>query len=164
MLAACLFAGCSGKKPVPASRLMQPAGKFSFITPDGWYRTKIPGIDFTIVSTDADYGARPSIFVEGVPRSDNVSNRVIKTTEEYRGELPQNAAIEQQEFDTESGLRGVKITAYRQTKEALPLAAFHFVFQDGDRVLAITCMCAWSTKLKYEPIFDRAMKSLRPEK
>lgn len=164
MLAAAMLSGCGGQKPVQASRLTQPAGAFSFVTPDGWFRTKLPGIDFIIVSTEPDGGARPNIFVDGVPRFDSVSNRVAKTIEEYRSRTPPDSAIEQQDFTTESGLRGVKITVHCQTEEALPLAFFHFILQDGDRVIAITCICAWSVKLKYEPVFDTAMRSLRPDK
>ena len=59
ILAVALVSGCSGKKPVPASRLRQPAGGFSFVTPDGWFRTKLPGLDFIVVSTGPDYGANP---------------------------------------------------------------------------------------------------------
>jgi hypothetical protein len=30
--------GCGGDKPIPTSRLKQPVGDFSFVTPDGWNR------------------------------------------------------------------------------------------------------------------------------
>lgn len=164
MLVALVLSGCSGKKPVPASRLMQPAGKFSFVTPEGWYRTKLPGIDFIIVSTEPDDGASPNIFVEGAPRSGSVSNRVVQMTETKRDEIRTYAILQQQEFTSELGLKGVKISARRETKEALPLILYHFFFQDGDRVIVITCSCAEPVKQKYEPIFDAAMKSLRSER
>ena len=64
----------------------------------------------------------------------------------------------------QAGLDGVKIAARRETKEALPLAVFHFLLQDGERVIVVTCSCAEQGKQKYEPVFDAAMRSLRSEK
>ena len=55
---------------------------------------------------------------------------------------------------------GIKITASRETKDALPLATFHYLFQNEDRVIAITATCADPVKETYGPIFDSAMKSL----
>lgn len=164
VLAVLVLAGCSGKKPVPASRLAQPAGKFSFVTPDGWFRTKLPGIDFIIVSTEPDYEASPNIFVEGAPRAGSVSNQVTQMIEGNRDEIRAYAVLQQQEFTTESGLKGVKITARRETKDALPLTLYHYLLQDGDRVISITCSCAEPVKQKYEPIFDAAMKSIQSER
>jgi hypothetical protein len=164
ILAVCVLGGCSGKKPVPSSRLVQPAGKFSFVTPDGWYRTTLPGIDFIIVATDADYGTSPNIFVEGAPRSSTVSNQVAKMTEATRSESRDYRVLKADAFGTESGLSGMKVSARRQTKEALPLALYHFFIQDGDRVIVITCSCAESVKQKYEGAFDAAMGSLQTER
>ncbi len=164
MLTISVLAGCSGKKPVPAGRLMQPAGKFSFVTPEGWFRTKLAGIDFVISSAESDNGVSPNIFVEGPPRSGVISNQVVQMTRGNRDELHSYAVLQQQEFTTESGLKGIKIAARRETKEALPLAVYHFLIQDGDRVIVITCSCAEAVKHKYEPAFDAAMKSLQSEK
>ena len=106
----------------------------------------------------------PYIFVEGAPRSGTVSNRVAQMTEANRDESRAYAVLQKCEFTTESGLNGVKIAARRETKEALPLAVFHFLFQDGDRVIVVTCSCAEPVKQKYESLFDAAMRSLRPER
>jgi hypothetical protein len=164
ILAVCILAGCSGQKPVPASRLTQPAGKLSFVTPDGWYRSKITGIDFIIVSTVADFGTSPNIFVEGDPRPGIVSNKVTQMIEANRDEISSYAVLKEDAFRTDSGLTGVKVSTRRETKEALPLALYHFLIQDSDRVIIITCSCAEPVKQKYEPIFDTAMRSLRPER
>lgn len=168
MLAALLITsvigGCAGKKPAPASRLVQPAGEFSFVTPDGWYRSKLPGIDFVIVSADADYGASPNIFVEGAPRPGVVRNRATQMTEANRAGVPAYASLEQDAFSTESGLTGLKVSARRENRDALPLALWHYLFQDGNRVIVLTCSCAEPVKQKYEPVFDLAMRSLRTER
>ena len=65
---------------------------------------------------------------------------------------------------TDSGLTGVKITAGRETKDALPLATFHYLIQDRERVIVVTATCAGPVKQRYEPIFDVAMKSLESER
>jgi len=161
LLAVLVLAGCGGKQPVPASRLLQPAGQFSFVTPDGWFRTKLAGIDCIIVSTETDHGVSPNIFVEGVPRPGSVSNEVARLTGANRTGRRGYAVLQQQAFATDSGLPGVKVTARRETKESLPLALCHYLLQDGNRVIAITCSCAEPVKQQYEPLFDAAMKSVR---
>lgn len=71
---------------------------------------------------------------------------------------------QQSDFATDSGLTGGKITASRETKDTLPLAVFHYLIQDAERVIVITATCASPVKQKYEPIFDAAMKSLESER
>lgn len=159
ILIACL-SGCGEKRTFPASRLQQPTGNFSFVTPEGWSRTKLAGIDFIIVSTKPDSGIRPNIFVDFVRSSTLLSNTVTEVVKTNRDKLPAYQILQQDDFTTESGLHGVKLTATRLNKEALPLAMFHYLIQDADRIIAITCICADATKLKYEPVFDSAIKSL----
>ena len=164
VLATIIMSGCTGSKPVPAGRLMQPAGKFSFVTPDGWVRSEVAGIDFVIVSTEPDGGVNPNIFVEGTPRSGNVRDEAAQMISAKRASVRAYAVLRQEEFATEAGLRGVKISARRETKDALPVSLYHFLLQDGDRAIGITCSCAETVKQKYEPIFDAAMTSVRSER
>lgn len=163
ILATAALSGCGGKKPIPASRLQQPAGDFSFVTPDGWFRTKLAGIDFIIVSGDPDFGSKPNLFVDFVKpgSASNVTQEVIGT---YQDNQRSYKVAHQCRFATDSGLNGVKITASRETKDSLPLATFHYLVQDGERIIAITASCADPVKQKYEPIFDAAMKSLELER
>jgi len=163
VLAACL-SGCGEKRTFPASRLQQPIGNFSFVTPEGWSRTKLAGIDFIVVSTKPDSGIRPNIFIDFVRPATQLSNTVAEVVKTNRDKLPAYQVLQQVNFTTESGLTGVKLTASRLNKEALPLALFHYFIQDADRAIVITCICADATKLKYEPVFDSALKSLRSEK
>jgi len=164
ILAALIASGCSGKKAVPASRLTQPTGRFSYVAPDGWFRTQLAGVDFIIVSTEPDHGVIPNIFVEGAPRSSSVSNQVTRLIESNRNSMRAYAFVQQQAFTTGSGLTGVKVTARRETTDALAVALYHFSFQDNDRVIDITCSCADAVRQTYEPIFDAAMKSLQSER
>lgn len=163
ILIACL-SGCGEKRIFPASRLQQPIGNFSFVTPEGWSRTKLAGIDFIIVSTKPDSGISPNIFVDFVRSSAQLSNTVAEVVKTNHDKLLSYQVLQQGNFITESGLTGVKLTASRLNKESLPLAMFHYFIQDDDRTIAITCICADATKSKYEPVFDSAIKSLRSEK
>jgi hypothetical protein len=164
ILIAIVLAGCGGKKPFPASRLQQPAGQFSFVTPDGWFRKKLIEIDFIVVFTDSDFGISPNIFVDFVEtpaQVDKVASELIqRNTENQRA----YKVAQQSDFVSESGLVGVKISADRENIDALPLATYHYLIQDDDRVIVITCTCADTVKRKYEPIFDSAMKSLQSER
>lgn len=160
---ALMVSGCGRPAPLPAGRMIQPAGQFSFVTPDGWVRTQLPGIDFIVVSTEPDYGASPNIFVEGTPRSGQISAQQAQLIEVNRNQLRSYTVLGQKEFATKSGLKGMKITAHRETQESLPLALYHYLFQDGDRVIVLTGSCSDPVKQKYEPFFDSAMRSLRAE-
>ncbi len=160
LMAAAILTGCSRNQPIPSSRLQQPAGNFSFVTPDGWGRTKLAGIDFIIVSTDPDFGATPNIFVDFIEPSTNVTalvERVIQTNHQTHRSYK---VVQQNPFVTDEGLTGVKIAAGRTNREALPIATYQYLIQDTDRVIALTGTCAEAVKQRYEPLFDTAMRSL----
>ena len=155
--------GCGGKKSSPAGRLQQPTGQFSYVTPDGWYRTKLVGVSFVIVSTEPDAGARPNVFVEFVESASNVKTVVAGVVGANAKNSNSYAVTGQVEFVTASGLVGQKISAGRKNKENVQIAIFHYVLQDKERVMVITCICAEVVKEKYGPIFDAAMKSVQSE-
>ena len=162
MLMALAVAGCA-KKPVPSSRLLQPAGQFSFVTPDGWFWTKLPGVDFLVVSGPVDFGMQPNIFVEGVALSTNVAEVVAALVARYKSDYPSYAVSNQVPFATSSGMTGTKILAHRPTRDALPLSLFHYALLDGGRVIQVTCSCSQPVASRYEPIFDAAMRSIEAE-
>ena len=158
------LSGCGGDKPIPASRLEQPVGDFSFVTPDGWFRTKLAGIDFISVSTEPDSGIRPNIFVDFISPSPNLSEAVEKLTTSYKNNHRDYAVTEKTAFKTQSGLQGIKIIAQRKSNNQLSLGTFQYLIKGTDRVFSITCTCADAVNEKYEPIFDRAMQTLETDK
>jgi len=164
ILGSVLVSGCHGKKPIAASRLIQPAGQFSYITPDGWYRSKVVGIPFIIASTDTDFGAAPNIYVDSVNQSSNLSEVLEDYLKQKKENLSEYQVAGRDRFKTDSGLAGTKVRADRKNKDGLPLALFHYVIENSGQVIAITCTCSEPVKEKYEPVFDNAMKSLRSEK
>jgi hypothetical protein len=155
-----LLAGCGGKKPIAAGRLQQPAGAFSYVTPDGWYRTHLPGIDYIIVSTEPDSGSTPNLFVDFVDPSTSLREAAGEVARKYQGPHPSYTVSGEQAFTTTSGLSGIRITAQRATPDAVSLSTFHYLIQDTHRVIAVTASCAESVTPVYEPLFDAAMKSL----
>lgn len=151
--------GC-GQRPFPAGRLVQPAGKFSFVTPDSWFRSKPPGIEFTVVSAPADSGMQPNIFVNGIVSATNLDNAATQLVEWYKSSLPSYKESGRAPLATASGIPALKISARKQTGESLEIAMFHYFFLDGVRVIQITCSCPGAVGARYEPVFDAAMKSL----
>jgi len=164
LLGAVFLSGCDSEKPIPTSRLVQPAGQFSFVTPDGWFRTQLAGINFIIVSTEPDYGAIPNIFVDSVKQSTKLSNAASELIKTKKDNHPTYEVSQQRDFVTESGLKAIKISAKRNNSDALPLALFHYLILDQERVIVINCLSADLMRQKYEPIFDTAMKSLRSDR
>jgi len=158
-----LLAGCGGPKPVPADRLQLPAGEFSYVTPEGWYRTKLTGVPFMIVWTDSDLGAKPNIYVDAVEPSRDLPAAATNTVKKNLGHFTSYSVLRQVEFVTASALPGIKIVATRKNKDALPLALFHYLIADSNRVIAVTCTCAEPAGAKYEPLFDQAMKAVQSE-
>jgi hypothetical protein len=161
MSAILLLAGCAEPKKPVAGRLRQPAGRFSFVAPVGWSHAKLAGLDYIIVSAEPDAGARPNIFVdfiEPVARLSNVVERVVAMNENGQ---PAYRVVGRSAFETDSGLEGVKIRARRRNRDALALAVFHYLIQDDDRVLAITCTCAESVSGRYVSVFDAALRSVQ---
>jgi hypothetical protein len=162
ILLSLLCSGC-GKEPHATNRLLQPSGKFSYITPEGWLPTKPAGLNYTIVSSSADAGIKPNIFVTGVFPGMPILDLLRQIGKNNCDTLRNYTILTHENFTTDSGMEGFKITATHQTKEALLLTAFHYFIQDSDRALCITCTCADSTKQTYEPLFDNAIKSLQSE-
>jgi hypothetical protein len=163
LLGVVILMGCGGEKPILGGRLHQPAGAFSYVTPDGWSQTKLFGIDFIIVSGEAEFGLKPNLFVDFVKSSSTVTNAAQEVIETYQSGQRAYEVAQESTFATDSGLQGIKITASRETKDALPLASFHYLFQDAARVIVVTATCAEPVAQKYERIFDTAMKSLEAE-
>jgi hypothetical protein len=163
LMLAVLFA-CGRNKPLPSSRLQQPAGQFSYITPDGWFRVKLSGLDFVVVSTDADFGVKPNIYVDYIEHPSTLEKAVANVMKVNQENHKSYQIDKQDDFMTEAGLAGVKISAVRKNDAALPLAIFHYLIEESGRVIVITCTCADSVKKKYEGLFDVAMKSLKAER
>ena len=155
-------AGCA-KKPFPASRLPQPAGHFSFVTPDGWFRSKLPGMEFLVISGPADFGMQPNIFVEGTAPATNLAEAAAGLVGRYKSNYPSYAVSTQVVFATISGMRGTKIVAHRRTRESLPVSLCHYIVLDRGRVIEVTCSCSQPAVSRYEPIFDAAMKSMEAD-
>ena len=153
----------TAKIPVPASRLVQPMGEFSFVTPDGWSRTKLAGIDFIIVSGAADRGAEPNIFVEGIEQSGSIENAAKALVKTKKERILTYKVLNKDDLVTESGLNGIKISAVRENDDALTLSLYHYLIGDENRTIVITCLCAETVQEKYEAIFDTAMRSLEFE-
>jgi len=165
LLALALFlAGCGGRKPCPAARLQLPAGEFSYVTPDGWRQTKLAGVPFVIVWTDSDRGARPNIYVDAVEPGGNPQAAAAAAVKKNIENYTSYSVSQRVEFVTSSALSGLKIIAARKNEDGLPLALFHYLIADRNRVIAVTCTCAEPAAAKYEPVFDAAMKSLQPER
>jgi hypothetical protein len=162
IIAVVLLAGCGKQTPIPSSRLEQPAGEFSFVTPEGWYRTKLAGIDFIIISGEPDIGAKPNVFIDFV-QPGSLSNALNAVIESYQRD-PSYQSLNQSEFASKSGLRGIKVSAKRTNKDSLPIATLHYILQDNERTIAITASCSEPVKDKYEPIFDNILKSLQSER
>ena len=69
-----IFAGCGDRQPVPAGRLYQPAGDFSIVTPEGWHRRKLAGIDFMVVAGEPDRGVTPNLFTDFATGTGTISD------------------------------------------------------------------------------------------
>lgn len=143
---------------------MQPAGEISYVTPDGWVRKKLPGIDFIIVSTAADAGISPNIFISGIFQGIQILDLADQNERDNKNALRDYALIAYDHFTTQSGLKGLRIEATHKNDKALKLATIQYLIQDADRVISITGTCAESVKEAYQPIFDSAIKSLQSEK
>jgi hypothetical protein len=116
IIIAATLSGCGRDQPIPASRLVQPAGNFSFVTPDGWFRNKLPGVEFIIVSTDPDHGMNPNIFVDFVSTSLELIDAAEKLSRSYVSTYRGHRVVERGRFETASGLRGIKLAAVRKNK------------------------------------------------
>ncbi len=160
LLALGLTAGCNRKTATPAGRMEQPSGGFSFVTPDGWYRSKPVGMDFVIVSTEPDYGVSPNIFVEFVRPGTDFESSLAALTNRYARNHRKYEIVTQNEFFTKSGLPGIRMFAHRESLQNQSLTTIHYLISIHGNILGVTCTCAQAVEKNYIPLFDQAIATV----
>lgn len=163
-LSLAVASGCRRDNQRPEGRIYEPIGGFSYVAPDGWFRLKDPDMNHTTVGTYEDAGKSPQIsvyFVHGSGAANDAAERYLKHNRKRKG----HTVVQNIPFVTDSGLTGFKISARLEDEniDPVPVALHHYMIQNAGQVIGITCVCADSVNQKYEPVFDKTMKSMRSE-
>jgi hypothetical protein len=74
--------------------------------------------------------------------------------------------LNQSEFVTASGLRGIRVVFHMENSaKVLLLRTYQYYFSGrGSRKLVVSASVLESDRNKFEPLFDRAMKSFQLDK
>lgn len=162
ILILCLFfAGCSEQtEPLPAARFTFSGTNLSFITPVNWFRTKIPSSNYLTIFTDIHYGIKPNIQLEYYTKEGDPQNALQAYIEKKKSMYADYTIIEKSQFQTTSGLAGLKIKARRENSDRTPVIHNTYVFTNNLAVFLIAATCAEPSLDLFDVIFDNAMRSV----
>ena len=147
-------------------RYREPDGGFSICKPDGWVLEQSEGLEYKSLSGPRRGKVIPNINFqeEAYPAglSDYVAAANKRALDNYqKAGLSSMTLVGQTDFRTTSGTDGIRV-AFKGESNGQPLRflQYFFVGKDGKKLI-ITCTAPEADKDSLDPVFERAVKSLR---
>jgi len=154
---------CSCRRAgVPASRLYEKAGGFSYVTPDGWTRTRVAGIKYRIVAGPERDGVAPNLYIVDEDTPEPMGAYLAGFLARQRKTYPDFAIVGSNTLVTAQGLAAEVLDATRSARGSPLSLRFYFLPQEK-RVVVVTCTWAASSGDERRQVFDDAMRSFRFE-
>lgn len=157
-----LCTACSRSTSLSGGRVSFEGGGFSLQAPEEWELQKVPGMDYPILASDPVDGFRPNLFIDGVEEG-TLEYVEAQLLARYRNESARYEEVSRAAWTTAAGNKGLRLTSYRNSSDGLPLVSWHYLIQEGDRVIAVTATCARETSTVLAPVFESAVYSILPE-
>lgn len=156
-----VVAGCRNKPEFhPSERLTFEKTHLSFITPDKWSRTVMPGGGYPVVYTEVFYDIKPNIQLEFQGKNTQINEEVASFITKKKAMYGDYRIGDESSLVTVSGITGKKITAQRENDKNISIIHIHYVFSQNNEVYILTATCAKPGIGIYEDMFDQAMKSV----
>ena len=157
----CFFVSCKNQQnPYPSERITFDNTHLSFVTPDNWYRTNIPGSDHLTVFTEIHYDIKPNIQLDAFSETTKPDDSLAAFFNQKKSMYPSYTVKKEAAFITDRGLTGRKIMAQRENDKNISIIHIHYVFSRTHEMYILTGTCAKPGIGAYEEIFDQAMKSV----
>lgn len=146
------------------SRYQATDGSFSYIPPPGWELVDNPGIKYKGARGPLVAGFFPSInIVDEEWSGASLDEYADLTIEEVRRALPGATMIDRGDFFTQSEDRAVRIVGEAESQYGQHLRVIWYLFDAGDRKLAVSCITLAGESSHLDELFDETMKSFRLE-
>ena len=154
--------GCRGRAAVPASRLFETAGRFSYVTPDGWTRHRVAGVKYQIVAGQEEDGAAPNLYVtdEGSPQ--DLDAYVPAFVARQKKIYPDIVVGTERELLTEEGHVARVVEATRSARGTRLVLRFFFL-RRAQQTVIITCTWQDAGRPELADVFESAVRTFRFE-
>jgi len=153
-------AGCGRGKPLPASRLHEKRGGFSYLAPDDWNRTKLPGLKYQVVSGTPVDGFIPNIFVAEDTHDGRLADFVTGHISAQQEAWPDLEVLARNGFRTDAGVDAPRVIT-RRTRDGARVVQAHYFFETGDRKIIVTCSAAAEADDAVNEAMEASMRSFR---
>ena len=158
------FAGCTRREVTPTGgRVVIGPNQLSLIPPPAWHVTRLPGMDFRIVSGDAIGMMEPNLLVDGVYDHGEVHDIAGMIVQRYRTRYPDYLHSDMAASPTAAvtGDAAVRWTASRGLGESGRIALVHYLVSMSGSTVVITGSCDESTQARCIPLMDVAVATVR---
>ena len=141
------------------SILVETDGGFSYAAPSGWKISEFPGLKFKIAFGKPIDGFSPNINVVDENYNSNLINYVIENEKNMKKIFQNYKHIGKKEFQTNSGLKGIKLVIEADQQGKSLRQTFYFFTRNDGKKLVVTCSVPLEQGEKYNHIFDSSMKT-----
>ncbi len=143
------------------TRLTEPAGGFSYLTPAGWHIRTFPGLKYKICYTTPANGFAPNInTVDEVAPMALGPYMQLSVTQMKRAYASLHV-VSQNPFATASGLRGVRMVTDGVVGDKHMHQIFYVFPGANNRKFVLTASSLASDHSKYDVATDKAMKTFK---
>jgi hypothetical protein len=153
-------AGC-GKSDDP-NRHYEEEGGFSYVPPEGWDIAEYPGLKYRISRGASENQFAPNINVVDEQFDAFLETYVDANIEAMRDFVEGFNLVEREEIVTNEGARSIKLTVDGEHYQR-KLRQYFYFFDAGERKYIVTCSALAENAEKYEPLFDKSVKTFRIE-
>jgi hypothetical protein len=153
-------AGC-GKSDDP-NRHYEKEGGFSYVPPEGWEMSEYPGMKYKIFRGPMENQFAPNINVIDEKLDGSLKTYVDANIEAMRDFVEGFNLVEREEIVTNEGARSIKLTVDGEHYQR-QLRQYFCFFDAGERKYIVTCSALAENAEKYEPLFDKSVKTFRIE-
>jgi hypothetical protein len=154
--------GCRGKDGIPASRLYEKAGGFSYVTPDGWTRSRVAGIKYHIVAGPEQEGAAPNLYIMDEKSSGSVGSDIRVFVARQKKTYPDFVVRGSNTLITAAGWTAHVLDASR-TARGVPLALRYYFLKRDRRVVVVACAWPASSTNNLANLFTDTVSTFRFE-
>ncbi len=147
--------------PVPAARVVEPAGGFSYVPPPGWHVKSFPGLKYKMCYAPPASGYSPNLIVSEDRSAQSLDVYQQASNAGLRQSYANVHIISQTPFVTSAGLQGLRI-AVVGVPTKLHLAQIFYLFPaSSTRKLIVLVSWLSADGNKYAAAADTAMKTLK---
>jgi hypothetical protein len=155
--------GCRKNAGLPASRLYEPAGRFSYVTPDGWTRRRVAGIKYHMVAGPEENGTAPSLYIMDEDTPEGLDSYIPAFVARQKKIYPDIIVGAERTLITEEGTT-VHVVEATRIARGTPLTLRLFFLRRDPQTIVVTGTWRKEDQNSLSEVFDEVLRTFRFEK